>query len=228
MIRASNFQSMLEIIAHHLPDLTKVFFLQVFAAMSPGPDFALVVRNSLLYSREVALSTALGITAGIFIHITYSLTGLGALLIHAPVVISLIQVVGGIYLTYLGVLALKSSKKKIITSSKPDPRKHITSFSAFWSGFTTNALNVKAMFFFVSIFSVFITESTPKVILTLYGIEVLLITITWFSLVALFLSSPRIQKKFSLYSHWIERVTGCILILLGLKLAFSKIPFPFS
>lgn len=215
---------MIETIVAHIPDLTKVFVLQLFAAISPGPDFAIVVRNSLLYSRQVALSTALGITTGICIHIAYSLTGLGALLVHAPILVNVIQIAGGLYLSYIGFLALKASKRKIIqTSPHLSTKKDITPYEGFKVGFTTNALNAKAMFFFVSIFSSVITETTPNIILTLFGVEVLLITIVWFSTVALFLSMPRIQQKFSLYSHWIERATGIILILVGAHLIFSTL-----
>jgi len=213
---------MIENIIAHIPDLTKVFVLQFFAAISPGPDFAIVVRNSLLYSRQVALSTALGITIGICIHIAYSLTGLGALLVHAPVFVTTIQIGGALYLFYLGVSALKASKNKVIkTDQKDATKKNMTPYEGFKVGFTTNALNAKAMFFFISIFSTVLTESTPKIILVLFGAEVLLITIVWFSTVALFLSMPRIQRKFALYSHWIERITGVILILVSGHLIFS-------
>lgn len=213
---------MIETIADHLPVLTKVFFLQLFAAMSPGPDFAIVARNSLIYSRHVALATAMGITGGIFIHIAYSLFGLGALMIHAPMAINTIQYAGGLYLIYLGYHALKAGKHSHHSTAEKKPQKSLTKVDAFWTGFITNALNPKAMFFFLSIFSVVITQDTPKIILGLFGLEVLFITITWFSAVSLFLSIPRIQRKFIAYSHWIERITGVILLTLGLHLMISR------
>lgn len=213
---------MIETIADHLPVLTKVFFLQLFAAMSPGPDFAIIVRNSLLYSRHVALATAMGITGGIFIHIAYSLFGLSALLVHAPMAINTLQYAGGFYLIYLGYHAIKAGKRVPDSPSKGKSRKSLSKVEAFWTGFITNVLNPKAMFFFLSIFSVVITQDTPKIILGLFGVEVLFITITWFSAVSLFLSIPRIQEKFIAYSHWIERITGAILLSLGLHLMTSR------
>jgi RhtB (resistance to homoserine/threonine) family protein len=213
---------MIETIANHLPILTKVFFLQLFAAMSPGPDFAIVVRNSLIYSRQVALATTMGITGGIFIHISYSLFGLGALMVHAPAVMSTLQCLGGGYLIYLGYHSIKAGKKSRLSTEEEKPRKTLTKLDAFWTGFITNALNPKAMFFLLSTFSVVITQDTPKIILGLFGIEVLFITITWFSCVSLFLSIPHIQRKFIAYSHWIERITGIILLTLGLNLMISR------
>ena len=47
----------------------------LFAVISPGPDFAMVSRNSLLLSRRTGVLTAIGIAAGVCVHVTYTLLG---------------------------------------------------------------------------------------------------------------------------------------------------------
>ncbi|GJD15913.1 hypothetical protein RIVM261_008690 [Rivularia sp. IAM M-261] len=57
-----------------------VFSLGMVAVMSPGPDFALTLRNSLVYTRKTGIYTALGITVGNIVHVTYCLIGIGAII----------------------------------------------------------------------------------------------------------------------------------------------------
>ena len=55
-----------------------------------------------------------------------------------------------------------------------------------------------------------------------YGIEMTTMTFVWFSFVALVLSHEKIKRPFIKIQHYVERVTGAALILLGLKVALSK------
>jgi threonine efflux protein len=58
-------------------EIAVVVAIIVLAVISPGPDFAIIVRNGLLYGRKNGLFTALGIASGISVHISYTLLGLG-------------------------------------------------------------------------------------------------------------------------------------------------------
>ena len=61
----------------YLPSIVSLSGLVMISLISPGPDFAVVVKNSVVYSRKTALLTALGISLGILVHVTYILLGLG-------------------------------------------------------------------------------------------------------------------------------------------------------
>lgn len=204
----------------YFPSLLSLAGLNMIALISPGPDFAVVVRNSLIYSRKVALLTALGIALGIFVHVTYTLFGLGVIIRESAWLFLSVKYLGAGYLLYIGYKGLRA-KKTAIGSDAVQPVRDISAFSAVGSGFLTNALNPKCMLFFISLFSMVISPHTPVSILSLYGIIIFVETLIWFSFVAFCLSGKRTREKFNAVGHWIERVTGGVLMGLGLKLFFT-------
>ena len=86
-------------------------FLQVFAvgvavAVAPGPDFFMVLRNSLTRGRLAGVMTALGIGSALVVHVVYSVLGLALIIASSPAVFSLIRVCGASYLLYIAGRAL--------------------------------------------------------------------------------------------------------------------------
>ncbi|HUX78289.1 MAG TPA: LysE family transporter [Alphaproteobacteria bacterium] len=201
----------------YLPSIISLAGLNLVALISPGPDFAVVVRNSLIYSRKTALLTALGIALGIFVHVSYSLLGLGFIIKENAWLFVGIKYLGAGYLLYIGISGLRS-KKKVLAITNAQLTHDISAFAAIGSGFLTNALNPKCILFFISLFSVIISPSTPTTIMFIYGFLIFVETLAWFSFVAFCLSGKRTREKFNAVSHWIERVTGGVLIALGAKL----------
>jgi threonine/homoserine/homoserine lactone efflux protein len=94
---------------------------------------------------------------------------------------------------------------------------------AMWTGFLTNGLNPKATLFFLSLFTVVINPETPRTVQAFYGIYMAIATGIWFSGVSLFFSHPRIRTAFQKMGHWLERLTGFVLIGLGIKLATAHL-----
>lgn len=209
----------MELFLEYLTSLFSVAGLVMISLISPGPDFAIVVKNSLVYSRKTALLTAFGIALGILVHVTYTLFGLGLVIAKTPWLLFGVKCLGASYLLYIGLKGLRA--KKATTPLGNIHHKHdISSLSAIRSGFLTNALNPKCMLFFVSLFSVVIDPNTPFVIMLTYGVIIFLETLIWFGLVAFCLSGKSTRDKFNAVGHWIERVTGGILIALGVRLFF--------
>ncbi len=205
----------------YLPTILSLTCLQIVALVSPGPDFAVVLRNSLVYSRKTALFTALGIALGIMVHVTYTVFGLGFLIAKTTWLFSAFKYVGASYLIYIGYKGIRAKKHPLALGSIQHIQ-DISPLAAVRSGFLTNALNPKAMLFFVSLFSVLIAPGTPAFILGIYSVIIFTTTLLWFSIVALCLSGKTVRAKFSAMGHWIERVTGGLLVLLGIKLFFMK------
>lgn len=85
-----------------------VITITVLAVISPGPDFAMVTRNSLLLSRRAGVLTALGIGLGVLIHVTYTLVGVGLLIQQSLWLFNAIKLAGAAYLVYLGVKMLRT------------------------------------------------------------------------------------------------------------------------
>lgn len=201
----------------YLPSILSVTAMQMIGLISPGPDFAIVVRNSLLHSRSLALLTAFGIACGIMVHVTYILLGLGAIIAKTEWLLTGLKMVGAGYLSYLGIKGLRSS-----TGLKTAPQKvtalNLSPVEAWRSGFLTNALNPKAMLFILSLFSLNVTDQTPQILLIFYAVMIFITTLIWFTFVAFCLSNERSRIFFSRYRHWIDRITGAFLLLMALKL----------
>ena len=93
---------------------------------------------------------------------------------------------------------------------------------AFRIGFLTNALNPKVTLFFLSLFTVVIRPDTPVLVQAGYGLYMSVSTMLWFSMLSQVLGNNAVRGSFHRFGHWVERVTGVLLIALGLRLAFSK------
>jgi len=204
-------------LAQYLPSLLSVALVVVVGAISPGPDFAMVVRNSLVYSRKSGLAAALGVSVGLLVHVTYTLLGIGIIIAESTYLLLIIKYCGSGYLFYIGCKGLLA-KKSSASVGNFEHAKDITITKAFVSGFLTSILNPKTILFFVSILSAMIDLSTPPSVLMIYAIMIFLEVLIWFSFVAFCLSGKATRMKFYSIKHWIERATGAILIALALRI----------
>jgi RhtB (resistance to homoserine/threonine) family protein len=209
-------------IVEYLPSILALLGINLIGVISPGPDFAIVVRNSLIYSRKTGVLTAVGIAFGILVHLAYILFGLGIFISKNVWLFHTFKYLGAGYLLYIGIKGLRA-KKGALEYGDVHQQKDITATAALRVGFLTNALNAKCMLFFLSILSAFLTPNEPSLIIFIYGAITFLTTLIWFIIVALCFSHKRLQQAFSNMRHWIERVTGGLLLLLGVKMLFAEV-----
>lgn len=197
------------------------------AVMSPGPDFAMVIRNSLIYSRRTGILAAVGLACGILLHVIYSLLGIGLIISQSIVLFNTIKLLGAAYLIYIGIkslMAKKESRREIAEELNEEfgttpAKRDLTTFQAIKTGFLTNALNPKATLFFLALFTQVINPNTAIGIKMIYGLEMCIATFVWFSFVAVILTHRRVSSTFAGIKHHIERVFGVVLIALGIKVA---------
>ncbi|MEM7795319.1 MAG: LysE family transporter [Cyanobacteria bacterium P01_C01_bin.118] len=198
-----------------------VFVLGLVAVVTPGPDFALTLRSSLAYSRRAGVYTAVGIGLGNAIHAAYCLIGIGAIISQSIVLFNGIKLLGAGYLIYLGIKSLQA--KSVKAKSLQDNRRIVSAFAAFRLGLFGNLLNPKATLFFLALFTQIVQPDTPLVAQAVYGGTVALQSLVWFALLALLISQRWVKQLLVNISHWLERVTGALLILLGLRLVVAKL-----
>ncbi len=194
--------------------------VHLLAVASPGPDFAVVVRESVTRGQRSGSWTALGIGSGILLHIGYSLLGIGLIVSQSILLFNLFKWLAAGYLVYLGWRALQAQPMVLETfTSQVSPR---SVGRAFALGFITNGLNPKATLFFLSLFTVVIDPQTPLGVQAGYGLYLALATGLWFCLVAWLFSRDRVRAGFAHLGHWFDRLTGALLIGLGIRLAVSE------
>jgi len=198
-----------------------VAIIHLLAVMSPGPDFLMVSRSALLYSRKLGLYSALGLAIGILFHVTYSLIGIGVLIANSVLLFSIVKYLGAAYLVYIGYKSLRARKADTTEIDDKTKQRSLSRMQAVRLGFFTNVLNPKASLFFLAIFSQVINPATPILIQVAYGLEMAVVTFMWFGVVAVVLSYHKIRLRFAAVQHRVERVFGVLLIALGVKVAVS-------
>ena len=198
--------------------------IHLLAAASPGPDFVLVSQQTLSNGKQAGFMVSIGIALGLSVHIIYSALGLAAVIANSATALWVIRIIGGCYLIYLGFNGLRA--KPVHQASNVIKQKPITKHSnlkAIAKGFLCNALNPKAPIYFVALFTVVLSPNLPLLHLVIYGVWMMILQLLWFSTVVVLLSRPRVNEKFQRLGHWIDRVLGGAMILMGLKVLTSKI-----
>lgn len=191
--------------------------VHLLAVASPGPDFAVTIRESLRYGSRTGQHTAVGIGTGILLHAAYTLLGFGLLITRYEWAYNTMRFVAAGYLIYLGILSLRAKPADPTTNEHVE--KDIPSFArAFRTGFLTNAFNPKVTLFFLSVYTAVVADDTPLVYQATYGVYMAAATIGWFSLVAWLFGNSRVRSGFQRIQHWIERVIGVVLIALAIRL----------
>lgn len=209
--------------------LITVGFVHIGGLISPGPDFALVVRNSTLLSRKLACITALGLASGVLIHSLLSIMGISILIKNQPVLFAVLQIVGAGYLFYLGVGALKSGWHRIKSSNTTDiivdnnKENDFSIWRVYFAGLVTNAFNPKALVYFVSLISAFVVNSNSISLKIGIVTELFLLTFLWFSLLAIFLSSNKMQDWIKKSEAYINLATGLLFSFVGIIIAWRVI-----
>ena len=200
-----------------------VALIHLLAVASPGPDFAVVIRESVNHGRRAGIFTALGVGCAIFLHVAYSLLGIGLIVSQSLVLFSLLKWLAAAYLLYVGIRALRAQPADPALLEALADGHGRSGRGAFASGFLTNALNPKATLFFLSLFTVVIDPHTPRLIQAGYGLYLAGATAMFFCGVALLFSQSRVRAGFARLGHWFDRVMGAVLIALGVRLALSEL-----
>ena len=196
-----------------------VAILHLFAVASPGPDFALVTRQSFRYNRKVAIWTSLGIGVGILFHSLLAITGLVLLITSNELFSIILKIIGSLYLLYLGVNSILCSKG---LGNIEEENTNTDKFNGFLAGLITNITNIKAILFFITVFSVVIGTGN-NLYLLLYGAYMALATFIWFSVISYVFTSEGFKNKFSSFLGLFEKVIGFVLILLSLQILIYQI-----
>jgi RhtB (resistance to homoserine/threonine) family protein len=197
-----------------------VSLLNLIAAISPGPDFVMAVRNSLSYSRRTGIYTGIGIGMGIGVHIIYCAAGIGFIISKSILLFTIIKYVGAAYLFYLGVKAFMGKGSQIDINAETRLN-DLTPLQALKMGFFTNILNPKATLFFLGLFTMVINQSTPVYIVVILAFIMILTAMLWFTLVAIFFTQNKVRNTFMRFENTINKFFGGLLMLLAIKIALT-------
>lgn len=199
-----------------LQEFLPLAIAHLIAVASPGPDFAVVTKNTINYGKKYGRITALGVGIAILLHVTYAILGFSLIVKSNPTLFSIIKYGGAAFLLYLGVMSLKSKPSTLSQNTVTEQR--ITSAKAFRQGFFTNALNVKAMLFFLFLFTSIVDTDTGINTKIIYGVWLSGFTYAWFYGIASFIGWKPVRDFFLNWGNTFDKVMGIILIILAFVL----------
>ena len=191
--------------------LLPVFGVFIPALILPGPDFVGVVRSSMTRGTRAGLLTTLGVSIGLGMYATLSLLGLSAVLVKFQWLTWAVRVLGGAYLAWLGIRLLLAKP----ATAGQQAAHGVVRGNALLFGFVVTLTNPKAIVLFASVFATAVTASTPVWLMVLMIALVVASGLIWYSIVALFMSSAPVMRRFQNARHWIERIAGASFILIG-------------
>ncbi|WP_100657294.1 LysE family translocator [Alteromonas flava] len=213
---------MSEILQTYWLEFLTIASVHLIAVASPGPDFAIVVKNSVRYGRKAAYATSIGIGLAILIHVAYSLLGLSLLIKTTPWLYRVFSYAAAAYLLWLawGAIRAKAEPAKPVVEGvvSEDRSESISWRGAFWQGFLTNGLNPKATLFFMSLFTVVISTQTPISVKLGYGIYLSVATGAWFILLSFLLGTSKVLAFIGNKGYLLDRAMGILLIILASNL----------
>ncbi|MDN3295715.1 LysE family transporter [Streptomyces ficellus] len=201
-----------------MTELFAVAVITVLAVISPGADFAMVVRNSYLYGRTTGLFAATGVAAGVLVHVTYTMLGVGLLIAANTALFTAIKLIGAAYLVYIG---LRTFFARADLTVDLESRPALSRWGALRTGFLTNVLNPKTTLFVVSTFTQVVGPDTALWQQSAYGLFMSLAHLTWFGLVALFFSHSRLRTSMLRAQKALNRAIGATLVGLGVTLGVT-------
>lgn len=199
-------------------DLAAFLAVATIVVITPGPDMALVARNTLLGGRAVGLATCAGTCTGLLVHATAAALGLSAILLASSRAFTVVKLAGAAYLVFLGVRTLLRAGQG---EAGGGPGRS-TPGAAFRQGMLTDVLNPKVAVFFLSLLPQFV-EPGPAFAGRLLVLVALFIAmgLAWligytYALHAAgaFLSRTHVRRA-------IESATGAVLVALGARLALE-------
>jgi threonine/homoserine/homoserine lactone efflux protein len=188
----------------------------VIIALTPGADTAIVVRNALVAGAGPARLTALGTSTGLLVWGVASGLGIAAVLNASAEVFTVVKLAGAIYLAWLGLQAIRHAGAHV-------PSQPGGGGSPFRQGLFCNLLNPKAGIFFTALLPQFVSPDDPALLVSLLLTAIAAATsLAWLAVYATLVPRAGDVLRRPPVRRAIDRVTGAVLIGLGVRLALTR------
>jgi threonine/homoserine/homoserine lactone efflux protein len=185
--------------------------------LTPGVATALVIRSALRGGRRAAFATTLGNSAGVLAWALAAAVGVAAVVAASVTAFTIVKVIGAVVLLVMGLHSLLSKQDAPAIAPAPQGR------SAFRDGLVTSVANPKLAVFFVALFPQFVPEhhAVLPLAVAMAGIIVAL-DVVWYSTLAWLVGRARTAFTTGPWLRRTQRLTGCVLVGLGARLALER------
>lgn len=206
------------------PEFASFLGVAMLVIVTPGPDTALTIRNTLFGGRSGGVATAFGVVTGQAVWALATSAGLAALLVASEPAFMALRLVGAAYLIYLGWQALHGAFRHPGLQARSEvDRGQLAATAAYRQGVISNLGNPKMAAFFPSLLPQFVPggEASFAGLLAL-GLLFCALTLVWLTGYALAVAKAGDLFRRARVRRWIEGLTGAVLIGLGVRLATTR------
>lgn len=203
----------------HVTFLLSVATLYTLLAISPGPNFLVITQAAISRSRSQALCIALGVSTASVIWASLAALGLAIVLAQFLWLQRALQVLGGCYLLYVGIMMLWNARSPLDVGSAAVVE--VSNWQAYLAGLLTNLANPKTLMFFTSVFASLLSGDLPaNVKLAAIGV-VVAISVTWNVLTVTIFAMEKSRRFYARGKVWIDTVMGAFITFFSLKLILN-------
>ena len=185
----------------------------ILGATSPGPSLAVVLRNTMIGGRSRGLACAVGHGIGFGFYAVSVVFGLVVIMENNPDVFTLMQIIGGLFLLYLGIGMIRSEATVIVQSEGKR--------EGFFEGFFIAFLNPKIAVFMLAVLSSVLDPSMSNDTKWIIAGMGMTIDTVWYVLVALILSNSSMLTKIENNQRLLNQITGVLMIGLAIWTAYK-------
>ncbi|GAB3383892.1 LysE family translocator [Massilia agri] len=193
----------------------------ILITLSPGPDNMMVLGAGIAKGRARGIAFGLGCALGCLNHTLLAVIGVSALIAASPVAFTALKVVGGLYLIWMGLQALRSRGGATVAAGVPDE----SARQLFFKGLVANAINPKVVLFFLSFLPQFVVASRGDANwqIAWLGLIFTAQAAVLFGLLGYFSGTiGQWLNRTPRAGMWLDRIAGAIFVGLGLRLIVSR------
>ncbi len=177
---------------------------------TPGPDTALIVRNTLFGGRRNGVRTAAGIVCGITVWTLAASAGIAALVAASHPLFTGLRLAGAAYLAWLGIETLRGHRSATL-AAKPG--------NGYRQGLLSNLGNPKIAVFFTSLLPQF---GSGFLQLAALGLLFCAMGAVWLTGYALVVARARTAVLRPRVRRVVDTITGLTLVAFGARLATER------
>ena len=192
---------------------SKIFFVCLLGAMSPGPSMVVVINNAIFKNKFSGILTALGHGFGISIYALCAVIGIGVVLQTNIIVFNSIKLLSIFFLFYLGIQTIRSRGKFEFGVNQS-----MSVTKSFSQGFMISILNPKIFIWFIAIYSQFMSYDNNMSLNIMLVLIAGTVDALWYILLVNFVTSKRFLNQIKRKSSLIQFIVGCLLIFISIFL----------
>lgn len=202
--------------------LVPVWGAYLLGTASPGPSNMAIMATAMSQGRRPALLLAAGVISGSLCWALLVATGLSTLLLAWAEAVTLIKVVGGLYLLWLAVKAARSAARSDSPALQQDARVSVSGAALYRRGLMMHLSNPKAIMVWMAIMSLGLQPGAATSVLPAIVGGCALLGVAVFSGYALLFSTPVMVRGYRRCRRGIEGILALCFTAAGLKLLFSR------